>query len=361
MRASFLPSWSAAILFGTLISSPFSSTSAFQEAAPAAAPAAPAAPAVPETNQWVTSLSLDPSGTQIWATMAQGLLLRAGQVARSPLDAPGTLEKIYETPTSAWAVAVVHEANSLVSIDYKGKLLRSDIGTPNTTNPIEVPMRWARCILPVGEGRFVTGTEDGKLLDIHLPDGAVVKQWDGHKAAVHNIVLSPDKALLASAGGDGLIKIWNRADGAEVKSLAAGKAAVWDIVFTRDGSHLVSADSERRLNLYEVASGKLKMTLQMLPDWGTSISLHPTENVVAVACMNGSVHFYDLVSQRRVGSWNGVGSGAWDIMFTPDGSKVLVATRKHGVQSVAADVWTAPLQAARAEAAAEAPPAPAAS
>jgi|GEM_PF-1938323 len=311
-----------------------------------------------EPNVWITSLAWDASNNQVWATQAQGLLLRPGQVVRASLDNLATATKVYETGTSAWAIAIVPEANSLLSVDYKGKLLRSDLATPNTTQPIEVPMRWSRVLLPVGDGKVIAGTEDGKLIEIHLPDGAVVAQWDAHAAAIHNLALSPDKTLLASCAGDGIIKIWNRSNNSEVKAISFGKSAVWEMSFTRDNSKIVAADADRRLNLFDIASGKLQMTLQMLPDWGTSLAMHPTENVVTVGCMNGSVHFYDLNSFRRVGSWDGVGSGVWDVLFAPDGSRALVATRKHGIANIAADVWSAPLTAARAEAATEVPPAP---
>jgi len=312
-----------------------------------------------DASQWVTSVILDPSGTQLWATSAQGLLLRPGQVLRATLDATPVATNIYETGASAWAIAVVPEANTLLSVDYKGKLLRSEIANPGATTAVEVPLRWSRTLLPVGDSRVLAGSEDGKIVDIHLPDGAVVGQWDAHGAAVHSLALSPDKSILASGAGDGTIKLWNRSNNTEVKAMSFGKAAIWDIVFTRDGTHLIAADADRRLNIFDVAAGKLKMTLQILPDWATSLAMHPTENVIAVGCMNGSVHFYDLNSYRRVGAWNGVGSGVWDILFVPDGSRVIAATRKNGLQVVGSDVWSAPLTAARAEAANEQPPAPA--
>lgn len=309
-------------------------------------------------NVWITSLAWDAANNQVWGTQAQGLLLRPGQVVRAPLDNPSATTNVYETGASAWAVAIVPEANSLVSVDYKGKLLRSDLATPNTTQAIDILLRWSRVLLPVGDSKVIVGTEDGKLIELHLPDGAVVAQWDAHPAAIHHAVLSPDKSLLASSAADGSIKIWNRSNNSEVKTLSYGKSAVWKLAFSRDNSKLITADADRRLNLFDIASGKLQMTLQMLPDWGTSLAMHPTENVVAVGCMNGSTHFYDLNSLRRVGSWDGVGSGVWDLAFAPDGNKVLVATRKHGIVTISADVWSASLATARAEAVAEVPPAP---
>lgn len=314
--------------------------------------------ATAEPNVWVTSLAWDANNNQIWGTLAQGLLLRPGQVVRTTADNTSATSNVYETGASAWSIAIVPEANSLVSSDYKGKLLRSDLATPNTTQAIEVPMRWARALVSVGDGKVIAGTEDGKLIEIHLPDGAVVAQWDAHAAAIHSIALSPDRQTLASSAGDGVIKLWSRADNKEVKSISYGKAAVWDVAFTKDNAKLMAADADRRLNLFDVNSGALQMTLQMLPDWGTALAVHPSENVVAVSCMNGSVHFYDLNSFRRVGSWDGVGSGAWDILFAPDGNKVFVATRKHGIAAINSEVWSGALATARAEAATEVPPAP---
>jgi WD40 repeat protein/serine/threonine protein kinase len=57
---------------------------------------------------------------------------------------------------------------------------------------------------------------------------------------VHGVAFSPDGELIASAGGDGTVKIWDSRTGARLQTIPAHKDAVVSVAFHPDGKHLAS-------------------------------------------------------------------------------------------------------------------------
>ena len=61
------------------------------------------------------------------------------------------------------------------------------------------------------------------------------------KTEVNGVAFSPDGERLASAGGDGTVKIWNSRTGKVIQTFAAHTDSVVSVAFHPDGKHLASA------------------------------------------------------------------------------------------------------------------------
>jgi len=77
-----------------------------------------------------------------------------------------------------------------------------------------------------------------------------------HTGGIEDAVYSPDGNLLASAGYDGTIRLWDPATGHEVRRLVGHTRRVLAIRFTPDGARLVSAAEDDTLRVWDVASGR---------------------------------------------------------------------------------------------------------
>src|SRR5262245_58995086 len=67
-------------------------------------------------------------------------------------------------------------------------------------------------------------------------------------AQVHGVAFSRDGDLLASAGGDGTIKIWNSRTGKVIQALkTAHSDAVVSVAFHPDGMHLASRGTDLKV------------------------------------------------------------------------------------------------------------------
>ncbi|HET8682362.1 MAG TPA: hypothetical protein VFM54_10880 [Micromonosporaceae bacterium] len=105
----------------------------------------------------------------------------------------------------------------------------------------------------------------GKRLASAGGDGAV-RLWDlaerprvgrplaGHTYPVQAVAFSPDGTLLASAGSDGTVRLWDPATGLSVgRPLAGHTDWVYAVAFSPDGTWLASSGQDRTVRLWDLA------------------------------------------------------------------------------------------------------------
>ena len=79
-------------------------------------------------------------------------------------------------------------------------------------------------------------------------------------AEVNSVAFSPDGERLASAGGDGTIKVWNSRTGEVVQTLDANTDFVYSVAFHPDGKHLAAAGADREVRVWDLTTGKTVFT-----------------------------------------------------------------------------------------------------
>ncbi|MCJ1377358.1 hypothetical protein MMC17_000453 [Xylographa soralifera] len=83
----------------------------------------------------------------------------------------------------------------------------------------------------------------------------------GHQKQVNHVTFSPNGQLIASAGFDNHVKLWNSSDGRFLFSLRAHVGPVYMTSFSADSRLLVSASKDTTLKVWDVATGKMKEDL----------------------------------------------------------------------------------------------------
>jgi WD40 repeat protein len=114
----------------------------------------------------------------------------------------------------------------------------------------------------------------------------------GHTEYVKNMSFSPDGVLLASAGIDGRIKIWDPASGTEVHTLAGHWQSVDDVAFSPDGRTLASIESRTCVKLWRMDTFREVASIPM-PDAGEQIVFSPAGDRLAVGKVGGRISFLE--------------------------------------------------------------------
>ncbi|MDP4583324.1 MAG: hypothetical protein NWT04_05340 [Verrucomicrobiales bacterium] len=92
---------------------------------------------------------------------------------------------------------------------------------------------------------------------IHLweiDSGELLRSFPSHNGAIYDLAFSSDGAVLASASGDGTCKIWQVATGERLDTLNQPEAEQYRIAFTPDGKSIIAAGADNRIRLWTFLS-----------------------------------------------------------------------------------------------------------
>jgi len=98
---------------------------------------------------------------------------------------------------------------------------------------------------------------------------------------IKNISFNPQGDILASAGWDTKIKLWNPINGQIIRTLTGHKDAVNSIAFSPDGQILASGSNDMTIKLWEINTGKEICTLKGHTGFVNCVAFSPDGQVLA--------------------------------------------------------------------------------
>lgn len=180
-------------------------------------------------------------------------------------------------------------------------------------------------------GRPAEGTAWLRMKTPFRESRALVRRLSGHSSYVGACAVSPtEPRLLASASGDGTIKLWDTSSGIELGALCGHRDTVADCAFAADGSRLVSASADGTLILWDVASREPLARLEGHTDWLWACDFSPDGTRIASASKDGTVRVWDAASGEVAGSHGGSAGGFGFCSFSPDGRLLATAPSSPG-------------------------------
>jgi eukaryotic-like serine/threonine-protein kinase len=187
--------------------------------------------------------------------------------------------------------------------------------------------------------RLVTGEADlgVTLWDVaarkperHVPDGP----WGlGHLARA---TLNPAGTLLAAIGADdGLVRLWDAATGAEVARFEGHDKASLDLAlsFDPDGAMLASAGENGAILIWEVAARRLSAVLRGHTNIVSGLSFSPDRRQLASGSIDKTIRFWDAKTYEPLGSIP-LGSIVYSVAFSPDGTRLAAGCRDNTIRLI---------------------------
>lgn len=180
-------------------------------------------------------------------------------------------------------------------------------------------------------GRLVaTAGNDGNIRLWDFVANTKPRVLSGHINAVAGVAFSPNGKLLASGGFDDTGRLWNVATGKQLRVYTGHRGIVYSVAFSPDGLTLATAADDGTTRLWAVTSETRAVRRVLRPrKLGiaalAAIAVSPDSKDVVAAGPDGVVHAWVATTGREVWAAHAVGFGDTlrSLAFSPDGRFVL--------------------------------------
>jgi WD40 repeat protein len=163
----------------------------------------------------------------------------------------------------------------------------------------------------------------------NVTDGALIRQFAGHRDILYDAELSPDGKRLATCGYDKQIEIWDALTGKLLRTLEGHTGAIYDVAFSPDGRFLVSASADDTCKIWRVEDGQRMDTLPQPLKAEYTCTFSPDGQSIVAGGADNNIRVWQFVSREKpeinpmVMSRFAHEGPVVRLAFTPDGSKLV--------------------------------------
>lgn len=159
----------------------------------------------------------------------------------------------------------------------------------------DVTLTWAVAITPAAD-RLVASDTNGHVRAWSLPSGDLIWDRDARAGRVRSLTVSGTAALVAAAGGDGVVRVWDLQSGEERQSInVPGWART--VAFDPDGRRLAVGAGTGDIYVHTIGSADTPMRLAGHRGRVLSLGFADDSDLLASTAADGTVRRWRLEDQ----------------------------------------------------------------
>lgn len=149
--------------------------------------------------------------------------------------------------------------------------------------------------------------------------------WRGHTGSgVSAVAVSKDGKLIASAGLDRTVRVWDAATGKLARAFVGHKNEVYSVDISPDGKEIASSDYDGSVLVWNGATGKVRLTLK-IDGWSTAVVFSPDGTKLGVANQRRGSTIFDAKTGKEWKKLETSGNSNTAV-FSPDGRYFVAAS-----------------------------------
>ncbi len=176
------------------------------------------------------------------------------------------------------------------------------------------------------ETRALVGSRNGRLFELELGTGAVIRELEGHTGNVLGVSYDINSQLAVTTSQQGEIFVWQLSDGSRLQVFSVGDKAVYNAVFLPDSKRIIGVASDDSLRLWDIETGTEQRRYSGHTGTIYTLDISPDGSLVASGGRDGFAIVWDVQSGTERARLSLGTDTVWEVAFSQDNTRLITAT-----------------------------------
>jgi len=146
------------------------------------------------------------------------------------------------------------------------------------------------------------------------------------------VAFSPDGTLLAGAGVDHHLILWDAYSGQQLEIFDGHTNEISSVAFSADGKIVISGSHDNTICLWDVSRGSKMHRFKGHEDWVRSVACSPLDNILASGSWDHTIRLWDLGKRESLKILKGHTNRVITVAFSADGKRLVSGSRDKTVR-----------------------------